>query len=167
MIQSIVDFERTWTRESAETSKLFRILTDTSLAQAVSPQDRTLGRIAWHLVQTMPEMMQRTGLAVDGPSEDAPVPSAARPIAEAYDKTSRALLRAVLEQWTDATLAVEDDMYGFRWARGVTLSVLLNHQIHHRGQMTVLMRQAGLVVPGVYGPSREEWAPMGVAAPTI
>ena len=29
-------------------------------------------------------------------------------------------------------------------ARGVALAVLLYHEIHHRGQMTVLMRQAGL-----------------------
>jgi hypothetical protein len=28
--------------------------------------------------------------------------------------------------------------------------------------MTVLMRQAGLKVPGVYGPSREEWSQFGM-----
>jgi hypothetical protein len=28
----------------------------------------------------------------------------------------------------------------------------------------VLMRQAGLSVPGVYGPAREEWAAMGMPA---
>jgi len=39
---------------------------------------------------------------------------------------------------------------------------LITHQAHHRGQMTVLMRQAGLKVPGVYGPAREEWAAMGM-----
>jgi hypothetical protein len=33
--------------------------------------------------------------------------------------------------------------------------------------MTVLMRQAGLKVPGVYGPAREEWAGMGMQAPEI
>ena len=32
---------------------------------------------------------------------------------------------------------------------------LINHQNHHRGQMTVLMRQAGLTVPGVYGPAKK------------
>ncbi|MBI2416475.1 MAG: hypothetical protein HYV28_00920 [Ignavibacteriales bacterium] len=30
--------------------------------------------------------------------------------------------------------------------------------------MTVLMRQAGLKVPGAYGPSREEWAAYGMPA---
>jgi uncharacterized damage-inducible protein DinB len=31
--------------------------------------------------------------------------------------------------------------------------------------MTVLMRQAGLRVPGVYGPSQEEWSQFGMEAP--
>jgi uncharacterized damage-inducible protein DinB len=40
------------------------------------------------------------------------------------------------------------------------LQSLIRHQIHHRGQMTILMREAHVVVPGVYGPSREESAAM-------
>jgi uncharacterized damage-inducible protein DinB len=44
------------------------------------------------------------------------------------------------------------------------LSATIRHQTHHRGQLTVLMRQAGLVVPGCYGPSREEWGQYGMAA---
>jgi uncharacterized damage-inducible protein DinB len=45
--------------------------------------------------------------------------------------------------------------------------VLISHQIHHRGQMTVLMRQAGLAVPSIYGPVKEGWAQYGVAAPRV
>jgi uncharacterized damage-inducible protein DinB len=59
----------------------------------------------------------------------------------------------------------EDDMYGEMWKRGFTLYNLITHQIHHRGQMTVLMRQSGLKVPGFYGPSFEEWAQYGMEAP--
>ncbi len=33
--------------------------------------------------------------------------------------------------------------------------------------MTVLMRQAGLTVPGIYGPSKEEWANLGMEAPKM
>ena len=55
-------------------------------------------------------------------------------------------------------------MYGETWKRGRTLGALVNHQIHHRGQMTVLMRQAGLEVPGVYGPAKEEWGAYGMPA---
>ena len=33
--------------------------------------------------------------------------------------------------------------------------------------MTILMRQAGLKVPGVMGPSREEWSQLGMKAPLV
>ncbi|MGB5893715.1 MAG: DinB family protein, partial [Ignavibacteriaceae bacterium] len=35
---------------------------------------------------------------------------------------------------------------------------------HHRGQLTVIMRLAGLKVLGVYGPAGEERANMGIKA---
>jgi uncharacterized damage-inducible protein DinB len=53
-------------------------------------------------------------------------------------------------------------MYGEKWTRAATLASIIKHQIHHRAQMTVLMRQAGLNVPGIYGPSREEWSQFGM-----
>ncbi len=33
--------------------------------------------------------------------------------------------------------------------------------------MTVLMRQAGLKVPGTYGPAKEEWGAIGMEAPAV
>ncbi|MDM7920662.1 MAG: DinB family protein, partial [Pyrinomonadaceae bacterium] len=66
--------------------------------------------------------------------------------------------------WNDDTLLQEDNMYGETWTRGLTLFYLMAHQADHRGQMTVLMRQAGLPVPGVYGPSKEEWLAHGMPA---
>lgn len=53
-------------------------------------------------------------------------------------------------------------MYGEMWKKGKILAILINHQSHHRAQLTVLMRQAGLKVPGVYGPSKEEWGEYGM-----
>jgi uncharacterized damage-inducible protein DinB len=73
----------------------------------------------------------------------------------------------VAKCWSDETLQIEDDMYGEMWKRGKTLGSLINHEIHHRGQMTVLMRQAGLKVPGIYGPSKDEWAQYGMKPPEI
>jgi uncharacterized damage-inducible protein DinB len=167
MFITLAEFEQQWGHESASTLKLFRTLTDASLKQAVSPMDRTLGRIAWHIVLTVPEMMNRTGLTVLGPAEDAAVPSTARVIADSYERVAASLLAQIRSHWTDATLQVVDDMYGQHWKRGFTLLALITHQIHHRGQMTVLMRQAGLVVPGLHGPAREEWSAFGMAAPSL
>ena len=59
----------------------------------------------------------------------------------------------------------EEAMYGEAWKRGYAFYVLVAHQAHHRGQMTVLMRQAELKVPDVYGPTKESWAAYGVLTP--
>jgi uncharacterized damage-inducible protein DinB len=44
----------------------------------------------------------------------------------------------------------------------MALQALISHEIHHRGQMAVPRRQAGLQVPGIYGPAREEWEAYGM-----
>jgi uncharacterized damage-inducible protein DinB len=166
MFRRVADFQKAWEKEQSSTLKVLGALTDASLAQAVTKDDRTLGRMAWHLATTLGEMMERTGLEVAGPSHDAPPPSTAAAILSAYEAASRAVADGVAA-WSDATLEVEDDMYGEKWARGLTLQALVVHQTHHRGQMTVLMRQAGLKVPGVYGPAREEWTAYGMQPPSV
>jgi len=161
MYRKIQDFQGAWDYESGATLKMFQALSDESLGQRVDPEGRTLGRIAWHITQTLPEMCGRTGLAVVGPGESDPMPSSAAEIAIRFKEAADSLAQQIAENWTDEDLDVRDDMYGEMWRRGQTLGALVNHQTHHRGQMTVLMRQAGLKVPGVYGPSREEWADYG------
>lgn len=167
MFVTLDAFFRGWKHESEGTLKIMRALTDASLAQPVSPEDRSLGRIAWHVVGSLVEMMNRTGLCVEGPAEDTPVPATAAVIAQSYETAMNSLAEQIRSRWDDASLAVTDDMYGETWPRGLTLSILIHHQAHHRGQMTVLMRQAGLKVPGVYGPAREEWAAYGAPPPAI
>jgi uncharacterized damage-inducible protein DinB len=167
MFTKLKHFEHAWTFEREATLKLLRALTDASLAQAIAPAERTLGRLAWHITTTVPEMMGRTGLKLAGPDEHAPLPATAAAIVAGYEAASASLVPAIQASWTDETLQESDDMYGDRWKRGLTLTVLVTHQAHHRGQMTVLMRQAGLKVPGVYGPAREEWAGMGLEPPAL
>jgi uncharacterized damage-inducible protein DinB len=166
MFRRVADFRKAWEQERESTLKVLGTLTDASLAQAVTKDDRTLGRMAWHLATSLGEMMERTGLKVAGPAHDTPAPAAAAAIVSAYETASKAVADGVAA-WTDATLDVEDDMYGEKWPRGMTLQVLIVHQAHHRGQMTVLMRQAGLKVPGVYGPAREEWTAYGMQPPAV
>jgi uncharacterized damage-inducible protein DinB len=167
MFVTVDSFLQTWQHESRSTQRILDACTDESLKQEVTPQDRTLGRLAWHIVTSIHEMMSRTGLEFEAPEHESPVPSSAKEIAEQWAKASDALVQAIRTQWTDSTLLEERDMYGERWANGLTLSILIQHMVHHRGQMTVLMRQAGLKVPGVYGPAREEWSEYGMEPPTV
>jgi uncharacterized damage-inducible protein DinB len=145
--------------------KLFGALTDESLNQRVADGFRSIGEIAWHIVTAYPEMMNRTGLELKSIEMNSPVPQAAAEIVAGYDKASAELQAQLQEKWDDATLAVVDDMYGEQWPRGVSLIILCNHELYHLGQITVLMRQAGLKVPGIMGPAKEEWEQYGMAAP--
>ncbi len=35
-------------------------------------------------------------------------------------------------------------------------TIMLNHWYHHRGQLSVYLRQVGALVPSIYGPSADE-----------
>ena len=75
------------------------------------------------------------------------------------------LTAAIKKNWRDKTLLQADDLYGEKWPRGNTLYALVSHEIHHVGQMTVLLRQSKAKVPGLFGPSKEEWKKMGMKPP--
>ncbi len=164
MFTKVNDFLQEWGNESQATHKILKALTDASLQQKVYDQGRTLGRIAWHIVVSVGEMGQGTGLSFEAPGEKDAVPTSAQAIAAAYEKSASALAAALQAQWNDARLQEEIELYGEKWTRGFTLNVLIKHEIHHRAQLTVLMRQAGVKVPGIYGPAREEWSAYGAPA---
>ncbi|MBN2081680.1 DinB family protein [bacterium] len=165
MYRKVEDFIKAYGHEAENTLKYFKALTDESLKQKVAEGHWSLGRLAWHITTTIPEMMSQTGLTVSSVDHEAPKPEKAEEIVTAYEKVSKELLDVIKEKWDDATLEIEDNLYGENWKRGLTLAILVNHEIHHRAQMSVLMRQAGLKVPGIYGPAKEEWAAFGAEAP--
>lgn len=163
--KSIDEFLKDWDFESQTTLKMMDNLTDDSLKQKVTSQGRSLGFIGWHLTESISEMIGRTGLKVFSPDMKHYSQTSSAHLCECYKNASESLVEKIKAGWTDETLLKEDDMYGEMWKRGFTLACLITHQTHHRGQMTVLMRQAGLKVPGSYGPSKEEWAAFGMQAP--
>ncbi|OAS18201.1 DinB family protein [Paenibacillus oryzisoli] len=162
MIKMIEDFVTEYTREAQGTQRVMDVLTDASLAQKITPELRSLGQIAWHIATTVHEMLSRTGLTFPAPEGEELAPASARTIADTYRTSAAAAIEAIQSQWTDAKLFETSDMYGDQWPNGLTLRVLISHEIHHRGEMIVLMRQAGLRVPDIYGPTRESWVAMGM-----
>ena len=164
MFRIIEDFQTAWAYEAEMTGKLLLNLTDESLGQKVYDEGRTLAYLGWHMTLTLGEMLGKVGLTIDAPAEDAECPTSAVEIARLYGIGGKSVGDEVAKNWTAETLLIEDDMYGETWSRGMTLFYLIAHQAHHRGQMEVLMRQAGLRIPGIYGPSKEEWAAFGAPA---
>ncbi|UCG61592.1 MAG: DinB family protein [Candidatus Zixiibacteriota bacterium] len=167
MFTTIEHFEEIWSQEMKFSQNVIDALTDESLDQAVADDHRTLGQMAWHIVTTIPVMATMLDLSLEGPDLNAPVPDSAADIGQAYKKVSETLLGTIKDGWDDTTMHQEDDLWGERWKRGKTLQILIAHEIHHRGQMTVLMRQAGLKVPNIYGPAKEAWDEYGAPPPEV
>ncbi|NTU24973.1 hypothetical protein HPX95_02020 [Bacillus tequilensis] len=165
MFQTLDHFFQSWEFEADATQKLLNSLTDESLTQEITSQHWTLGRIAWHTVAAIRIITSNTDLTFQAPAEDYPVPSSAQFIADSYHEASKAFVQALKKQWTDHTLQERINFIGQQLPNGSLLMFLIQHQTHHRGQMTVLMRQAGLTVPGIYGPAKEEWGKFGLEAP--
>lgn len=156
MFTSITQFIEEWKYESLATDRVLSVITDASLGQKIAPGFRSLGELSWHLVTSLAPMLNMMGLQVEGPSSDAKMPASAAEIVEAYRSTSLALQEAVQKQWTEENLMQSSNMFGETWLNGLTLDMLMKHQVHHRGQITVLIRQAGLKAPDVYGPTLEQ-----------
>lgn len=159
MFGAIDQFAEVWRAESDLTRRVLAGLNDAALPARVGRESRSVGELAWHIVTAIGEIGSRTGLSLTGPRRGMPPPETVVALAAAYDRAATELDEAVRAGWSDADLLVTDDVYGEPWRRGATLFVLVCHQIHHRGQLTMLMRHADLPVPSVYGPSADEWAP--------
>jgi uncharacterized damage-inducible protein DinB len=167
MYTSISEFIAEWKQEAESTQRVLDALTDQSLQQEVSPNDRTLGRVAWHIVTSTPGMLTEFGLSVQLVEQSDNVPTTAKKIADTFRTVSKNAAEAVGQQWTDESLKESKEVFFMKMQKAGMLSLLVKHIIHHRGQMTILMRQAGLQVPGIYGPAREEWSKIGMEAPKI
>ncbi|MDR3762856.1 MAG: DinB family protein [Acidobacteriota bacterium] len=148
------DFLNVWKMESASTLKVFRALTDAALPQAVVPGGYTLQSLAWHITGSINAIPAYAGFFP--PPEKKPAPATVAEIVAAYEANSAHLAAAVNEKGSDAFLAESADFFGHKMRRGALLSLAIMHQAHHRAQMTVLLKQAGLKVPGVYGPSEDD-----------
>lgn len=167
MYRRLDDFRKHFQEEVTDTLKVIRAIPDSASSQSVSSAHRDLRRLASHLVESLVSLPGEIGVTVDGPAMDTSVERAMGKIADQYERAAASLLKE-LEAWTDADLLKEDTMFGqLVWARGYTLLALAMHQAHHRGQMTVLMRQAGLRVPEFYGPVLESFAAMGAPTPKV
>ncbi|NRD79143.1 DinB family protein [Bacillus sp. BRMEA1] len=157
MFTSVNDFLNEWKQEAAVTQKVLDVLTDESLNQEVSPGLNSIGSLAWHITGAVYYFPSQVGLKFEVPNLQQEAPKSAAEISETYKLVSERLTRAFSEQVTDEKMNEIVNLFGMNMPVQAVYRLLIQHQAHHRGQLTVLMRQAGLKVPGVYGPSKEEW----------
>src|SRR6476620_11328682 len=118
MFRKIEDFKKQWAYEAKATEDFIRSLTTESLEQRIDAGGRTLGRVAWHITGSVPEMMNRTGLNVQGASDSEPMPPHPGMIADEDARLSASVMNEVTSKWTDDMLTQEDEMYGQTWKKG-------------------------------------------------
>ncbi len=73
--------------------------------------------------------------------------------AEALKHLEDASDEALMTPWT---LRNGENVYYTMPRAAVIRNMALNHQYHHRGQMSVFLRLLDIPVPGMYGPSADE-----------
>jgi uncharacterized damage-inducible protein DinB len=167
MYVTISDFIKEWNKEAILTQNVLDGLTDDSIKQQVYPEGRTLGRIAWHLTTSIQEYLTHFGLEMNAEEDLETVPTSAKEIAETFKNISSTASQAIEQQWTDESLKNVQNAFGREESNAQILMGLIKHIVHHRGQVTILMRQAGIKPFGVYGPPKEDWIHVGVENPPL
>jgi uncharacterized damage-inducible protein DinB len=154
MYRNITDFQNMWQFETDATLMCFRNLTDTSLGYRSSAFPRGLGRLAQHIAEAPSAYFSKSRIPVDGPAYGV-TPATVDQLIKDYMQGMSAILLEVAN-WSDGNLEDSIEFFGMPMKKGMLLSTVIHHQAHHRGQLTVLMHEAGVPAPGFYGPTASE-----------
>jgi uncharacterized damage-inducible protein DinB len=150
-------------QETQTTRRVLERVPGDQLAWRPHETARTLGELALHVAMVpggVAELVASPSPA-QAPQFTDPSPTSVSELIPALDQ-SIAKARKVLEGMNDATLlATWRLMQGDRELIAVPRlamlrSVMLNHWYHHRGQLTVYLRELDVPIPSIYGPSADE-----------
>jgi uncharacterized damage-inducible protein DinB len=154
-------------QEMENTRKTLERVPDEKLGWKPHEKSGTVGWLAGHIA-TMPGWASMTidteeldYAPVDGPAYTPPKLESRQAILAEFDKNV-AEAREALETVSDVELMKGWTLLAggkaiFTMPRVACLrSMVFNHIIHHRAQLTVYYRLLGIPVPGMYGPSADE-----------
>ena len=149
-------------QEAQTTRRVLERVPGDKLAWKPHDKSMSLGQLALH-VATCPgsiaEISQVSPFEV--PAFVQPPAQSAAELVPALDQ-SVARAKEILRTLDDADLGkiwqvVKEGQEVMAIPVGAVLrSIMLNHWYHHRGQLSVYLRQVGALVPSIYGPSADE-----------
>jgi uncharacterized damage-inducible protein DinB len=161
-MMTIDDIMQELEQEAPGTRRVLERIPEDQLDWRPHPKSMTMGELAMHVANipgAIVEVSQRP-FDVRTPIPRPGAGSLAQILAVFDESLGRA--RVLLGAMNDADLAapwsmMDGDKELWSIPRGAFLrSVLLNHWYHHRGQLTVYLRQTGALVPAVFGDSADE-----------
>jgi uncharacterized damage-inducible protein DinB len=149
--------------EMATTRKLLERVPEGQFGWKPHGKSFSLGQLAQH-VATLPSWgqitLQQTEFDVAANPQHPPVATRAA-LLELFDRNSAATRQALVDK-TDAELmapwALKSGAVTVFSMPKVTVwrSFVMNHLVHHRGQLSVYLRLQDVPVPAMYGPSADE-----------
>jgi len=151
-------------QESKITRKFLERIPQDKLGWKPHEKSHTAGELALHIA-IVPGFVVRFALGDESPLPDVAAlfkqPATVQDILSSHEKSTEAV-REILPTLDDARLmtnwsAMRDGKPVASMPKVMVLrSIMLNHWIHHRGQLGVYLRLVGAKVPSSYGPSGDE-----------
>jgi uncharacterized damage-inducible protein DinB len=146
-------------QEGALTKRVLRAFPENKIDDRPCSSAQSAREIAWTTVVTMMvvDPILAGELTLGGLPE---APKSWKEILDTFDRTLEAT-EAKVAQLADGEMngmvkmPIGPNKIG-TLRRGDALRMALHDQIHHRGQLSVLLRMAGGKVPSIYGPSGDE-----------
>ena len=149
-------------QEAQTTRRVLERVPDSHLTWRPHKRARTLGELALHVASVPGGVAEIAAQSTpQAPQFIDPSPTSASELIPALDR-SIAKAKSVLGGMDDATLTatwrlMQGDREVMAMPRVVFLrSTMLNHWYHHRGQLSVYLRELGVPIPSIYGPSADE-----------
>lgn len=152
-------------REMGLTRRVLDRVPDAHFSWQPHPTSMTLGRLAEHLAE-LPQwgLITMTDSSTDmtTPRPDGYQSPATREAVLAMMDANVAKARAALVGKTDGEFAAPWKLMAggkevFTMPKAAVMrNFVLNHIVHHRGQMAVYLRMLGVPIPSIYGPSGDE-----------
>lgn len=150
--------------EMATTRTMLAVVPEARADWKPHPRSMSLGRLATHIA-TMPNWaiitLQQEQFEVNPPGGSAPQPFESRAATldrfDALVRSSRAILAATPDaaMFVPWTLRSSGQIIVSMPRAAVFRSLVMNHMIHHRGQLSVYLRLLDVPVPSVYGPTAD------------
>ena len=150
-------------QEAQTTRRVLERVPDAELGWKPHAKSMSLGQLALHIA-TVPGNVAAiaAGPGFDSPPDfvQPPAQTAAELIPTLNDSVARA--RALLEKMDDRqalevwTLKSGGQVVMAMPRAALLRTIMLNHWYHHRGQLSVYLRELNVPVPSIYGPSADE-----------